>query len=228
MNQYLIFSLILIFLIALYQSSPLKIPVTSREEASAMHEILLIMDKFFKRYNINYFIMAGTLLGGVRNKPPGILYWDDDIDVGIFDSDLSKLKRLLKDTEFLKLVEVNNIGFGYQLYPKAHRKSNTNKKEFIYDIFIFEKNNKRGGYSIINNWFDFEHIPSKDYIFPIKYKTFWDMRLPFPNKSLEWLKIVFGNNVMDVAKYTNHYSNNGTGYINKDNTTPLHIKINQT
>lgn len=53
-----------------------------------MLEILLAFDKMCKEHNLNYGIMAGTLLGAVRHK--GFIPWDDDMDVGMPRPDYEK------------------------------------------------------------------------------------------------------------------------------------------
>jgi hypothetical protein len=206
------------------------IPVTSKLEMEAMYDILIIMDTFMKKYNIEYFLLSGTLLGGIRNNPPGILYWDDDVDVGVLKNQVEKIELMIKDPEFVNLVEMKRHDFGYQLYPRKHRSNNKDNKEFIYDIFVYEKNKDR--YSMINGSFKNAFIPSLDYIYPIKHKPFWDMNLPFPNKPREILEINLGKDVMNTIKYYNHTNTGGmngkTSRVTKDTTIPLHFKHYET
>lgn len=199
---------------------------TSKSELDAMGEIISIMDRYLKKYNIDYFLLAGTLIGGLRNKPPGILYWDDDIDVAIFDKDTQKLEQMLHDSSFLKQVDVAKTLFGYQFYPKNHRKFNKGKKEFIYDIFIFTKQ-KDNQYRMINNEFPQSIIPTLGHVFPIQHKPFWKFILPYPNKGLEMLKIQFGDNILDQVQYYNHsnFSKPESYPVTKETTTPLHLKV---
>jgi phosphorylcholine metabolism protein LicD len=202
----------------------IKNHLTSKEEMNAMNDILKIMDKYLRKYKVDYFIKAGTLIGALRNKPSGVLYWDDDVDVGVFKKDVPKINEMLKDPEFLKQVDFKkHSGFGYQMYPKSHRKLNSkDKKEYIYDIFIYEEGVDK--YSIINKMFPHAYIPDLGYVYPIKYDTFWDMKLPYPNKAKELLEISYGKDVMKTAKYYNHKMSKGSEDVQDDNTIPLHIK----
>lgn len=67
---------------------------------SAFH-LLREFDAFCKDNNINYWLSYGTLLGAYRHK--GFIPWDDDIDLGIMRSDLSKLKEALRGNERYRL-----------------------------------------------------------------------------------------------------------------------------
>jgi hypothetical protein len=205
-----------------------KINITSTHDMNVMHDIIHIMDRFMKIYNVEYFLLAGTLLGGIRNNPPGVLYWDDDIDVGVLQTQVQNIELMIKDTEFIKHVEINRQSFGYQFYPKKHIQKNHQKK-FIYDIFVHENVNNQ--YVMINGNFPKSIIPSIDYIYPITHKTFWDISLPYPNKPLQILQIPFGKDIMSKVQYYNHTtlfhlfnSQSKQQDVNKDNTTPLHIK----
>ena len=51
-------------------------------------EILLKFVSICEKYNLNYFVVFGTLLGTIRHK--GFIPWDDDIDVGMLRKDYEK------------------------------------------------------------------------------------------------------------------------------------------
>ena len=61
-------------------------------------DILVVFEKFDSlctKYDINYFAMAGTLLGAVRHE--GFIPWDDDMDIGMLYSDYLKFINIPKE-----------------------------------------------------------------------------------------------------------------------------------
>jgi len=102
--------------------SPASLPPTSDPELRVMQEcdalLLLVFDRFCKKYNLTYWLDFGTLLGAVRHK--GFIPWDDDMDVAMPREDYNKLLELLKqefgngDFNIRERKPAETIGFGYQ------------------------------------------------------------------------------------------------------------------
>ena len=53
-------------------------------EKDILRKFILICEK----YNLDYFVVFGTLLGTIRHE--GFIPWDDDIDVGMLRTDYEK------------------------------------------------------------------------------------------------------------------------------------------
>jgi hypothetical protein len=64
----------------------------SSQKKNELYRIMNVTDRILKENNIKYFITCGTLLGSVREK--GIIPWDNDIDIGIFQEDFNKVLAL--------------------------------------------------------------------------------------------------------------------------------------
>ena len=88
---------------------------------------LQLLDAFVsacEQLNIDYYILAGTLIGAVRHK--GFIPWDDDIDIGMFRKDydifLEEGQKLLPKDVFLQTFITDKE---YPTYFAKLRKSNT-------------------------------------------------------------------------------------------------------
>lgn len=85
-------------------------------------EIFGAFTTFCKKYEINCFLMWGTLLGAMRDGH--IIPWDDDIDLGITEDDY---KKLVLNLEYLK-----DYGLSYYHFS-------THKDTYSNEIRIYKK-----------------------------------------------------------------------------------------
>lgn len=164
-----------------------------------MYTLFKFMIEFLDRHGITYWAIGGTLIGALRNCPPGPIRWDDDLDVGILARDKDKLVRAIKtDTEFKKLVDYKLVDFGYQFKLKGDTVS---YKDYYLDIFIFKKQMGPFGekYYIGEQdiCFGDHHYNSLSEILPVKKHKFWDFMMSVPRD----LTTVHRGYDEDVLKY---------------------------
>ena len=64
------------------------------EQRDAVRALEILSD-ICEKHKIDYYLLAGTCLGGVRHK--GMIPWDDDIDVGVPNEQYDRLKQAIAE-----------------------------------------------------------------------------------------------------------------------------------
>lgn len=96
-------------------------------------DCLIEIDKICKRYNLDYFMIGGTLLGAVRHK--GFIPWDDDIDIAMPRDSYEKLIELCKNGQISNDFNIQSFKF------------NDDMKCYFTRAFASEEKRKEVGFS---------------------------------------------------------------------------------
>lgn len=97
--------------------------ISEKDYLQLVHnEILRIMDEIHRvceKYNLHYYLVAGSLLGAVRHN--GFIPWDDDLDIGMPRSDFNRFIKIasseLKNPYKLEWITTDQSY--YRLFPKV-------------------------------------------------------------------------------------------------------------
>ncbi len=119
-------------------------------------EILKDIINITKRENLDYFIIAGTLIGAIRHQ--GFIPWDDDIDIAMTRKDYEALKKIINteysdkyfmqdyDTEPNFYMPFGKLRLNNTLYNEGHVEHLTLHKGIFIDIFILDKEPRVDGF----------------------------------------------------------------------------------
>lgn len=93
--------------------------------------ILIRLKEVCDRNSLEFFLMAGTLVGALRHE--GYIPWDDDIDIGMIRPDYNRLVEALKDDECLDISTYYSIHGNRQIKVKLKQSD-----DFFVDIYLFD------------------------------------------------------------------------------------------
>lgn len=170
-----------------------------RIAVEALRKLKGICDK----YQISFYLLAGSTLGAVRHK--GMIPWDDDIDVGFLYEDWYKIRRILpcelKETKFVYVDDdINNMFprlFGKILY----------KGRNCVDIFLIAKWTSKPMSARIH-WM-IRKVSFEFYKFSVNYKKIF---MPYHSKKYK-LKYYFKHIALKFVYYISRNVFDKTDYI---------------
>jgi lipopolysaccharide cholinephosphotransferase len=94
-------------------------------------DILKEIDRICKKYNITYFLSAGTALGAIRHK--GFIPWDDDADIGMLREDFDRFRQIV-EPEMGKSFYYQRMKKGSGFYRAFDQIGKKNTSFVIYNV----------------------------------------------------------------------------------------------
>ncbi len=187
------------------------LPRIDPKTVGKLYALMQKVDIFFSAHHVQYWATCGTLLGIARHK--GIIPWDDDIDIAIFNNDVPILKSLESDLKKIGLLlyYCEEWGF-YKIFPENGRQiinSKTNqpypwKFPFI-DIFPLVNQGNKFVYAreALRKAYPNDYFLSSELI--LTKLCFGPLMLPCPVQYKAYLSRTYGKDWNAIAYVTyNH------------------------
>ncbi len=161
------------------------------------------MDEILVAEAVDYCVMFGTLLGLLRHD--GLIPWDDDMDIIIFDTDKfeKKCRHRLQDRGYvvyddMRTLEGTERRCGYRIHAEQGLPIPGQSWKFPW-LGVWEP-------SITNNIMT---LPPEEFsysvadFFPLERRAFMDFTVSVPRLSEEIVKQYYGSDCMEICMLHN-------------------------
>lgn len=179
-----------------------KLKITKPSVIKLLYQMTFDATRILDANNIKYWAIGGTMLGSKRHQ--GIIPWDDDVDLGVTDSDMKKLLRMQ--------IQFNNCGytfiktwFGYKMIVIGRKNIKGENYSFPnIDFFTFKINGskyiqsrKMARDTWPKEWY------TKNQILKITKAKFGDFYINIPGDSTKYLNRLYGRdwNIIAYRQY---------------------------
>lgn len=173
-----------------------------------VHLCAKIMFEILNKFNLDYYVFAGTSIGYYRNKTN--IPWADDYDVLILEKDFELVEKkiipFLEKSGFIcqKWIK-NNSQAGYKIFSKKINDKLDYGGTFFQCDFFYSKVEKN---NIVKNMAACGLYHTKkityDMIHPPQILEIDGLTLPFFNKMEEDIKIEYGDVINNCCIHVNH------------------------
>ena len=170
-----------------------KLKKTKPSIIKLLYQLTYDTKRILEFYKINYWMIAGTLLGAIRHK--GVIGWDDDSDCGILSKDV---KRFLSLRSVFKKIgyDIVDVWFGYKIIYSNRKKLKGELYSFPnLDIFTFrlssDKKKYEYSYATARNTWPKEFF-TVDQLQNLKKYDFGSYKLYGPSNPEKYLTRAYG------------------------------------
>ncbi len=172
---------IVVSAIVLVCRANLPVPRTDQGKVDQLYGLLERSVHIMDKYKVEYWAIAGTLLGAIRHK--GMIPWDKDVDLAV--SDIKAFQKLKP--------KFNKFGMDISFRDKIWR-IHTKEDRDIY-IDIFEETLQDGAYRCTERWNRTRwpkelHYPEET--FPLHYYEFGPLYIKGPKLPKPYLSRTYG------------------------------------
>jgi phosphorylcholine metabolism protein LicD len=187
-----------------YFSSSLGFGEHKQTAINLMTKVINILNEF----EIDYFLISGTLLGFVRHND--FIPWDDDMDLIVSDDILNKIKMIfIKYHKILIIKFINKYFIKISFREEGIPLNRCDCKFPFIDLFLYyvhpDPHHKKMEF--------FKRLWDYDFFYPPQEKTFLDITVKIPRIPHYFLKENYGSNYMTVYKSPS-YSHKKEKHIN--------------
>ena len=157
-----------------------------------MYQMMYDVNRILNANDIMYFAEGGTALGAVRNR--GIIPWDDDLDIGIMNTDKKRfleLKKVLRKCGYSMV----KTWFGYKIFlTKREKISGFDYSYPFLDVFFYRKlasgKVEKVLKAVRDEWPKEYYLKSE--LEPLQLLPFGDFQIPVANKPKKFFDRIFG------------------------------------
>lgn len=211
------------------------LPRMKPEEVGLFYDLLIKIDRIFKENNLCYWATCGTLLGILRHQ--GMVPWDTDVDLAIFESDVERFLALQSALSDAGLELCYNSKF--EFYKICFKNGQPILKEdgtcypwtypFV-DIFPLTHVDEKYTYSgeiWQKQWKHRDYFSPDDLLAPLPEMAFGPLLIPVPRNPIDYVLRMYDEDWNDVAYV--HYAHQSEQYLTKirvdllDRSPPVYV-----
>ena len=173
-------------------------------------KILSMIDYLAEKYDFDYCLAYGTLIGAIRHE--GYIPWDDDIDIMMTKTDFEKFLEVC--SELPESIHFFPQGLKFlKVMDKFSKISIDGKRGVAVDIFLLDE--EPSGFSFVNVHSQKKIGLKKSDLFPTKSMPFENIQVPVPANYHKILTDIYGNymELPPVENRVSHHVNNTSVHI---------------